>query len=262
MGRRMLFPAPMKPLGNKRRSSGVYRPMIRSLICLLLIPAALAQFRQNDLLQSKLNAIDQAWANGRFTEAASLREDARRIFESLPPDAPAYAGSARTVARLYESGARTAQARTVLQSALDRASSLPAYDPARVELLTALSDSWLRDRNLRKALWYAQKAAAAQEATPPTPPTTPSADPSRTIIVSGKFSLVTGNPFYSARFYADSSLDRQYRRLASIEQQLGHPEGGSGVECQDPRGNRQSRRSRIGFVFGGAGRTRRGCCDP
>ncbi|MCU1234380.1 MAG: Tetratricopeptide 4 [Candidatus Solibacter sp.] len=196
---------------------------MRGALFLLIACTAPSQVRYEDPLQAKLNAIYKAREAGRFVEAAALREDARRMLEGLPPATPAYAGSAHAIARLYESGARTAQARAVLQHALDRAGNSPAYTSVRIAMLAALSDSWFQDRNLKNALEYMQKAVAAQEAAPPPAPSGP---PARQLDVSAV--VFTGLRAQRVRFssftLADSNLNNYYNRLAALERQLGHPD--------------------------------------
>ncbi len=188
-------------------------------VCLLITCAAYGQFRQDDPLLSSVTAIFKAREQGRFTDAATLRENARTLLERLPVDAPQFGGFVQSVAQLYSGGGRTAQARGVLQSALDRA---PVTSPVRIQLLTSISDSWRQDRNLLKAADYLEKAVAVLELAPATPPPTPP--------VAGHWFRVDGPPLlmtdgkFSRRAGQDTSLSPLYQRLADLQQQLGHPD--------------------------------------
>ena len=176
------------------------------------------QMRSNDALTAKLQAINQARSDGDYSGAAALREEVRRRLESLPVDTPEFGAWAQSVARLYSAGARTAQARAVLQSALDRVGNLPALSQVRIDLLTSIADLWRQDRNLVKAWEYLRKAVSAQEAAPPAQTTT------MPRVAMAVFS--SGVQSRAVRFYSgpDATLKNLYRQLAGLEQQLGHPQ--------------------------------------
>lgn len=203
----------MKPnrLGNYRQCLGVYSCMVRCALFLVVGCAAFGQMRQSDPLQPKLQAIYKARDEGRFSDAAALRDEAQRMLASLPPDAPQFGGWVQSVAQLYQSSGRTAQARAVLLNALDRAGV-----QVQIGLLTQISDSWRQDRSLLKAAEYLKKAISAQEAAPPQPVQPPSAS----MAVTG-FRASRQVRFYSGR---DGTLKNLYGQMAGLERQLGHPD--------------------------------------
>ena len=210
----------MKPdrSGNYRAWHGVYRFMFRGAAYLLAACAAFGQVRVNDPLQAKLAAIYQARTEGRFSDAAVLREEARRALEGLPADAPQFAAWVRSVAQLYASGARTVQARAVLENALGRIGGLSVTSQVRIDLLSALAESWRQDRALLRAREYLAKAIAAQEAAPPQP-----ANASRV----GGGVVASSGPFFSVRgkisLGPGVGLSNFYREMAELERELGHP---------------------------------------
>jgi hypothetical protein len=197
------------------------KSLIRSTLFLLLGCAVFGQARPNDSLPAKLQAINQALSEGDYSAAAELREEARRRLESLSVDTPEFGGWAQSVARLYSSGARTAQARAILKSALDRTGILPASSQVRIDLLTNIADLWRQDRNLLKAAEYLRKAVSAQEMAPPRAAANPPV--SMAVFSSGVQSR--GVRFYSG---PEATLKNLYRQLAELEQQLGHPEAAAG----------------------------------
>jgi tetratricopeptide (TPR) repeat protein len=171
---------------------------------------------QNDALRARLQAIDRARSAGEFSQVAALREEARRRLESLPADAPEFGGLAQSVARLYSSGARTAQARAILQRAADRTTG-----QARIELLTGIADLWRQDRALRKAVEYLHQAVAAQEAAPSQPTTQ---------LNAAMFVSISGVQSRQVRFFSgrDTNLKNLCWQMAELEQQLGHPAAAAG----------------------------------
>ena len=152
---------------NWTRSSGVYTNMLRLPLVLVCSLAALAQPspRQNPL-DAAIQAVWQARNNGRFEEAVAARDQARALLPRAPVDSPQFAYWVQQVAQLYQNSNWNAQARTILQEALDRTRPLGDAHPSRNAVLNVLSNSWQQDGNLLKAVGYLEQAAAAQPATP------------------------------------------------------------------------------------------------
>jgi tetratricopeptide (TPR) repeat protein len=116
-------------------------------------------------LDAAIQAVWQARNSGHFEEAVAAREQARALLPRAPLDSPQFPGWAQQVAQLYQNANWNAQARAILQDALDRTRPLGDSHPSRIALLTALSESWRMDGNLLKAVAYLEQAAAAQPAT-------------------------------------------------------------------------------------------------
>jgi tetratricopeptide (TPR) repeat protein len=133
-------------------------------LCLVLWPAiAFAQASDPDPIGKLASAYYDAHREGRFEQAAASREQARALLNAVPPASLSYGQWAVTVASLYEQAARGAQARDVLTSTLDRATTAPA----RFRILAALANSWEQDQNFLKAAGYMEKTIAILESTPP-----------------------------------------------------------------------------------------------
>ncbi len=191
-------------------------------LSLLFCQAMLAQPQpQEDPLAGFSKAIATAQEEGRFADAAALREQARQRLDRLPLDAPPFPYWVQSVAQLYQVGGRTAQARAVIQSALDRAESSAAGRAVRVQLLLALAESWQQDHNLLKTLALLEKAVLL----PVTPAAEPAASPasSRVTVASSPY------PYY-ARVVMSGPMRGPlteagiYPRLADLYRQLGRPD--------------------------------------
>jgi tetratricopeptide (TPR) repeat protein len=189
--------------------------MARRFAFFLWIPAVLAQAPQQQPLEAAMQCYWSAVAAGRFEEAAAKRDEARRLLNVLPVQAPEFARQAQQIASFYESAGRSIEARDVLQQALARASVLVRSDPARITLLSALSDFWQRDRNLLKALECQEQAVAALDGAPDM--AGPVAGSSRLGSYArslGTFAVRFSSPGFSNNPYL-------YQRLADLYRQLG-----------------------------------------
>ncbi len=133
------------------------------LLSLFCSWVALAQMPSRDPIQQLIDAAYQARAAGRYGEAAAKREEARELLRRVPPDAQVFRNGAFQLARLYANSGKTAQQRAVLQEALDRTAPLGGAGEVRVQLLSAIADSWTSDRNLLQAADYREKALAEAE---------------------------------------------------------------------------------------------------
>ena len=154
---------------NWLRPSGVYTNMHRVPLFLVCSLAALAQpSPQPDPLDAAIQAVWQARSSGHVEEAVAARQHARALLARAPLDSPRFAGWAQGVAQLYRNASWNAQARAILQEALDRTRPLGNSHPSRVNLLQALSDAWRQDGNLLKAAGYLEQAAAARPQAPDT----------------------------------------------------------------------------------------------
>ena len=180
------------------------------LLCGMALPAQRPQRPPEDPLAAPLRAVATARQEGRFEDAAARRDEARQLIDRLPVDAPQFAGWAQSVSQLYQMGGRTAQARATLRAALDRVEALGAARDTRIQLLTAMADSWQQERNLLQAVTYLEKAAAAWEA--PQVPATSTATAPRAIQVSQTFSRLQRFPMSNSGIY---------QRLAELDRQLG-----------------------------------------
>ncbi len=188
--------------------------MRSSLMCLLCASIAQAQVPQRDLFSEVTSAYWKARGEGQFDEAAARRQEARSLIESLPLDDPQYAQKVQQVSQMYENGGFSAQARSILQNALLRATTLGESHPARIQLLGALANSWQQDRNLLRAVECLEKAVAAAATDSPGPlvPT----HLSNAVALKG-----TINPTARYGFQSDSSY--LFQRLSGLYRQLGRP---------------------------------------
>ncbi len=188
--------------------------MARGLAFVLWIPTVLAQAPQQQALDAAVQAYSTALAAGRFDEAAAKRDEARRLLDLLPVQAPEFGSRAQQIAMFYESAGRSAAARDIVRQALARAGVLVRSDPTRITLLNALADLWERDRNLLNAIEYREQAVAAIEAAPPG--AGPPASSTRSVFRAGGFGwfVLGSSPGFPNGFYL-------YQRLADLYREAG-----------------------------------------
>jgi hypothetical protein len=141
--------------------------MRRALLCLLVAAAVRAQQRPADPIFARQQAVQKARTEGRFAEAAALRDEARAILRVLPADSGPFAGWVSNVASLYQETGRTADARAVVEEALARTAALGDGHPLRIQLLVQLAGLWQADGNLLRAVSCLEKATAAHQSAAP-----------------------------------------------------------------------------------------------
>lgn len=171
-----------------------------------------------DPLDAAIRTVQTA-DNAHFKEAADAREEARTLLNRTPVTSPRFVSWAWQVAQLYQNASLGAEARNVLEQALNR--SVPRGDShaSHVALLIALGDFWQRDGNLLKAVGFFEQAAAAPEAAPPG-----SAQP-----------VPQGFVYYGGEFYHSAPTGSRilaYIRLANLYQWLGRPQAIVAMEAQ------------------------------
>jgi tetratricopeptide (TPR) repeat protein len=99
--------------------------MVRILVGCVFASLAMAQ---TDPIADAVRAVREARNRGHFAEAAAAREAARKLLEQMPATADNYGRWVGSVAALYSSAGRTAEARAVVSRAFD-------LDPRDRELL-------------------------------------------------------------------------------------------------------------------------------
>jgi tetratricopeptide (TPR) repeat protein len=158
---------------------------------------------------------------GRFQDAAALREQARAMVKVLPPDSEQFLASVQTVAQLYQESARTVQAREVVEEALNLAAGLGDTDPVRIRLLIQMAELWQQDGNPLKALPYLENAVRAEETVPPA---VPKSEGARRVgvAISGVMTVMTSGGFARPGMHTD--LTGLYQQLAETYRQLGRRE--------------------------------------
>lgn len=205
--------------------------MHRGLLGLLLSLSALAQAPQQNPLDVAVQAYWKARTEARFDEAAAKREEARGLLAQMPVEAPQFGGWVQNVAQLYQGGGMYARAREVAEAALAQTGRLGDAHPTRILLLNMLAGFWQEDRNLLKAVTYAEKAVAALEAAPPANSAEagpmPAARATRFLSISGNNVVVSGNAVFHGA--SNGYLSGAYQRLTTIYQQLGRPEAVAAV---------------------------------
>ena len=200
--------------GNPAARSGVYTGMYRASLVLLCIGTALSQAPQPDPIFAKRDAFWKARREGRFADAAALREEARATLHQLPADAGPFPSWVQTVVEMYQSGARTAQARAVVEEALARTGKSGTSNPNRLAMLSNLAQLWQQDGNLLKAVLCQEQAVA--EAEKPA-----AALPIRPAPAGGVWAAVSGR---ITRFGFSTDLGGAYQQLADLYRQLGRRE--------------------------------------
>ncbi len=209
---------------NRTGRSGVYPSMRRA--CLLLV-CSLAMMGQpltpEDRMTAAIQALWEAPDKGPIEAIAARREEARALLQRAPVDSPRFAGWVQQLATIYQNAGLNAQARALLQDALQRTTPLGDANPAKMAILDTLGESWRNDGNLLKAVTYLeQEAAAAAVAKPAQAPAQS---------FRATFAMVLGpNVVYSGhRLQYGNNPVSVYNRLVSLYQQLGRPEVAAAV---------------------------------
>lgn len=197
--------------GNPPARCGVYSGMCRSLLVLFCVGTA---WPQTDPIVSKLETYWKARREGRFADAAALREEACAILQRLPADAGAYVGWVQQVAGMYQNAGRTAEARSVLEEALARAGKSSTSSSILSSLYTSLAQIRQQDGNLLRAAMYQEQAIT--EATKPA-----ASEPRPPAAGGGAYFLVSGR---RAQFRFGPDLAGAYQQLAELDRQLGRRE--------------------------------------
>ena len=204
--------------------------MFRTIGLLVCSFAALAQGPLQDPMRDAVDAYRKAHRDGRFDEAAAKRQEARKLLDRIPVDAPSFPSWVSSVASLYSGAARIAEARDVLQAALARTSALGESHPNRIQILEQIPNLWQQNGELLQYTAALERLVAAKEAAALRPKTALPV-PERVI-----FSSVSG-AFSSARIsYMGGTIP--YMRLIDAYLQSGRPEAVAGVEAKlksDPK---------------------------
>ncbi len=201
---------------NWTRSSVAYTGMHRVPLLLVFSVAALAQPSRQDPLDTAIQAVWKANADGRFQDAVANREQARTLLQRKPADSPEFANWAEQVAWIYQSSGLNAQSRAVLRDALARSGPLGESHPSHIAMLSALGESWRQDGNLLKAVGYLEQAATAQAAALDAAPA----------LSAGSIVALSNGPSFG-RYAGGGNLGNAiyaYTRLADLYQQLGRPD--------------------------------------
>ena len=218
---------------NWRSCSGVYSGMIRVPFLLVYSLTALAQpGPRQEPMDAAIDAVWRARSMSRFSEANAGLDEARAQLQRTPVNSPRFAGWARQVAQLYQSSGWNAQARAIVQEALERTGPLGDAHPSRTDLLNAMGDFWLQDGNLLKAVGYLEQAATAQAAAPPAAEGRFTEQAGR-IAVMGTFAvrIFAGSGFPNGGGMPGSSM-YAYIRLADLYQRLGRPDAVAAVAAK------------------------------
>lgn len=142
---------------------GVYCTMRCVALILLCCCPALAQAPKQEPIEAALTAA-QRGNGGSAGDAAAARNQARSLLQQVPVDEPRFSMWAQSVSQLYRNQGWNAQARAVLQEALDRTGALPDSASSRLMILRALGEAWRQDGNLLKAVPYFERTAAEESA--------------------------------------------------------------------------------------------------
>src|SRR5579872_7458048 len=197
--------------------------MPRAFLFLLSGAVAFAQTEARDPFDRAMQLSQQARTQGNSADAAQHREEARTLLDQMPLSSPQWPGRVQNLAQSYQGSGRHAQARAMVADALSRASTLPEWSPARLQLLTTLAEFWQQDGNLLKAVSYREKAVAAFEATPPGAAAQPTQRDTAKL-VSGGF----GGRFTRGRMGAANNA-YLYDRLANLYREMGRPDDAAKV---------------------------------
>src|SRR5215471_11078769 len=152
--------------GNLTISRAVYSAMPRAMAFFLVALTALAQTGAMSPIDSELPALWGSHQASQAQEMATKRERVRALLDSVPASDSSFSWWASSLAQSYANGGRTAQARAILQNALDRTTPLGQAHPNRIGLLRSIAGFWRQDRNLLQSLACLEKAAAARESAP------------------------------------------------------------------------------------------------
>jgi len=183
------------------------------LLLLLCASTALAQFSRipgeiTDPIAAKIEARRKASEEGRFADAAALREGARTILSKLPAESPQFTGWVQSVVSEYEGSGRMAQARAIIEDALARVNAKSADHTVLLQWLARL---WQNDGNLLKAVATLEQVAAGP------PSVAPKADPQPAYV------MVTGTRWFAPSVNG-ADFGAVYAQLARIYRELGRPE--------------------------------------
>ena len=213
--------------------SGVYSGMARVPLLVLYSLTALAQpGPRQDPMDAAIDAVWRARSMSRYSEADAVLAQACAQLQRTPVSSARFAGWARQVAQLYQSSGRNAQARAIVQQALERTGPLGDAHPSRMDLLNAMGDLWLQDGNLLKAVGYLEQAAAAQAVAPPAAAPAFTEQAGR-VAVMGTFAvrIFAGSGFPNGGGMPGSSI-YAYTRLADLYQRLGRPDAVAAVAAK------------------------------
>ena len=117
-------------------------------------------------LDAAIQAVRKA-DNAHFKEAAGAREEARALLNRTPVTSPGFVSWAWQVAQLYQNGSLGAEARNVLEQALNRTVPLGDSHASHVALFDCVRDFRQREGNLPGAVGSFERAAATPDAASP-----------------------------------------------------------------------------------------------
>lgn len=179
--------------------------MLRTLACSLWISTALAQAPPPDPMAEAIQAVLSSRQNsGRMDP--SLRDAARAALAQAPVDSPNFGRWSQTVAQFY---GNSLQARQVLEQSLARTGPPENANPSRRALLTSLAEWWMQDRNLLRALPYAEQSLASG---PSKAETAAAAGQQRIVAMANNVARMrVGSPGFG------------FQRLLDLYRQLGRP---------------------------------------
>jgi Flp pilus assembly protein TadD len=183
--------------------------MRRCLLFFSWLPLLAGQVQQQDPLDVAIQAYWKARGEGRYAEAVTYRETARRILNGLSPEASQFTYRAQTVAQFYDGAGKPAEARAILEKAL---AARPAGTRERAVLLSALSVNWEQERNWLKALAYQEQAIVAAAAPSSASGTPPPPDQPAAVMRMGCFG------------WAPFGANVDYSRLAELYRKVGKRE--------------------------------------
>ncbi len=190
---------------------------------ILLCAVAFGQVEPPDPFDRAMQLSEQARSRGNSAEAAAQREEARKLLAQVPSDSSQWAFRVQMVAQSYQSSGWHAQARAVVQEALDRAGALPRWNPGRIQLLNSMAEFWWQDGNLLKAVSYREQAVAAFEATPPgAAASTPATGGISTAVLLVQPILTAAGRAFRGEVGRNSAY--LYEQLANLYRELGRPE--------------------------------------
>ena len=178
---------------------------------LFLACAGLA-LAQSTAPQEPVEAAIRAVRSARTrAEAAAARDQARALLQQAPITSPNFAAWVQEISQFYQTAGWNAKARSVLEDALARCTSLKDGGNLRRTILSSLAMAWQQDGNLLKTAGAVEQLAEAQEAATRKPAGS----------ASGKWLAQSGVMSYTSYY---SSTIETYSRLATLYRQLGRPE--------------------------------------
>src|SRR5690242_11241493 len=116
--------------------------MPRGSLFLLFCTVALAQVPPPDPFDRAMQSAQQARSQGNPAAAVARRNEARQLLDQMPPTSPQWAGRVQFLAQTYQASGWHMVARSLVEEALARANALPAWSPARIQLLDTLAGFW------------------------------------------------------------------------------------------------------------------------